>query len=99
AEASSDVYEALSTYGQCIGHAFQIVDDILDIVGDEKKLGKPVGSDIDKNKMTYPALYGIETSRQKARELIDNATAAIENLGQQATPLKKIALYILHRVE
>lgn len=99
AEAPQDLYNALNTYGQCIGHAFQIVDDILDLVGDEKKLGKPVGSDIDKNKMTYPALYGVETSRLKARELINQATSAIESLGTKATPLKEIALYILQRVE
>ncbi len=92
-------YSALSTYGQSIGLAFQIVDDILDIVGDEKKLGKPVGSDVEKHKMTYPALYGIEQSRQKARELIDQATSALKVFGDRATPLKEIAQYIVQRVE
>ncbi len=96
---SDERYRALATYGQSIGLAFQIVDDILDIVGDEKRLGKPVGSDLEKDKMTYPALYGIEESRRKARDLIDRAINAIEVFGQKARPLKEIASYILQRAE
>jgi len=99
ADAEEAQYSALSLYGQSIGLAFQIVDDILDIVGDEKRLGKPVGSDLEKNKMTYPALYGIDESRKKANELIDRAIEALEPFGEKATPLKEIALYILQRVE
>lgn len=61
--------EALTTFGTNIGLAFQILDDILDIVGDEKKLGKPVGSDEKSRKVTYPYFVGIEASRRKVEEL------------------------------
>lgn len=100
AGAGKEDMEALSTYGWGIGLAFQIVDDILDVRGDQELLGKPVGSDEGKNKMTYPALYGIETSMKKAEELIHEAVDALDPLegrGCFVAPLKEIAFYILRR--
>lgn len=94
------VMEALSTYGWSLGLAFQIVDDILDVQGDEAELGKPVGSDIEKNKMTYPALYGIDESMRRAEELMHEALSALEVLsarGFDVSALAAIARYILRR--
>lgn len=89
--------DALTRYGECLGLAFQIVDDILDVKGDEKELGKPVGSDEEKNKMTYPALLGLEGSMKRAEELISEALASIEAFGDEAAPLRGIAEYIIRR--
>ena len=58
----------MTRYADAFGVAFQIVDDLLDVEGDEKKLGKKTGSDQRKGKLTYPALYGVEVSRRLARE-------------------------------
>jgi geranylgeranyl diphosphate synthase type II len=88
---------ALTGYGENMGLAFQIVDDVLDVKGDAEILGKPVGSDQEKNKMTYPALYGIDESMKKAKELIDRAIAALEPFGEEGEPLREIARYIISR--
>ena len=69
--ARADELQALETYGQALGLAFQIVDDILDVVGEEKKLGKSVGADARKKKATYPALVGLSEARKKAQEWIE----------------------------
>ncbi len=95
--ASPAAEKALSDYGWKVGHAFQIVDDILDIVGDEKTLGKPVGSDLEKKKATYPALYGLERSRQEARRLLEEAIQSLQVFGPSADFLRDIAYYILER--
>lgn len=87
----------LTHYGDKLGLAFQIVDDILDIVGDEAVIGKPVGSDLDKKKMTYPALYGLDASRAKAAQLIDGAIADLEIFNESAGPLRAIALMMKDR--
>ncbi|OAG27342.1 polyprenyl synthetase family protein [Thermodesulfatator autotrophicus] len=89
--------EALSSYGWKIGHAFQIVDDILDLTADEKTLGKPVGSDIRKKKATYPALFGLAASREKAKGLLEEALAALYPFGSRAKALADIAFYVLER--
>lgn len=75
-----DMLPVAEEYGECLGLAFQIVDDILDITADEKLLGKPVHSDEEQNKSTYPAIFGMETAKEKAAELTDRAMAAIEKL-------------------
>ncbi|MFZ5997151.1 MAG: polyprenyl synthetase family protein [Nitrospirota bacterium] len=88
---------ALAEYGENIGLAFQVIDDILDIEGETEVIGKPKGSDEKKKKMTYPKLYGIEKSKEKARELIDNALKALEVFDEKADPLRAIARYLLER--
>jgi geranylgeranyl diphosphate synthase type II len=85
-----------STYGEKIGLAFQIADDILDIVADKKKLGKQ-GSDRANKKLTYPAIYGLEESRRKASGLVEEAKAALEPFGKRAQILKQLANYIIDR--
>lgn len=87
----------LTKYGENIGLAFQVVDDILDIEGETEVIGKPKGSDEKKKKMTYPKLYGIERSKEKAKELIDSAIGALRIFDEKAEPLRGIARYLLER--
>ncbi len=88
---------ALTRYGETAGLAFQIADDILDIVGNQAELGKDVGSDQARGKATYPALLGMSEARRRAEELRDLALAALEPLGPAAEPLRAIASYIVDR--
>lgn len=98
AGADADAQARIADYGAHIGAAFQIVDDILDEVGDEAEIGKPVGSDAEQGKTTYSSLLGIERSRALARERAD---AAIERLspytGPDADFLRSLASYIVDR--
>jgi geranylgeranyl diphosphate synthase type II len=96
-QATSDQLSALSLFGSHIGHAFQIIDDILDITGDEEKLGKNIGSDLNKDKATYPALYGLEESRRKAEELVEESIASLEEFDDRANPLREIARFFVQR--
>ena len=89
--------ERLSSFGTALGLAFQVIDDLLDVVGDEEKLGKPVGSDIKNKKATYPALFGIEETRKRANELKEQALSALSNFGEEAEPLRAIARYVVER--
>jgi geranylgeranyl diphosphate synthase type II len=89
--------ERLTAYGGHIGLAFQIADDILDVTGDEAKLGKPVGSDEERDKATFPKLYGLEESRRRAHSEVDLAIAAVEQFDSAAEPLRAIARYIVER--
>ena len=91
------VLEALTKYGENAGLAFQIIDDVLDVEGSAEELGKPVGSDSRKKKMTYPSLYGIEGARKKANELISIAIDAIGIFSSEADPLREIAGYLAKR--
>jgi geranylgeranyl diphosphate synthase, type II len=85
-------------YGAAIGAAFQIVDDILDVVGDEAALGKPVGSDEDQGKATYPALAGLDQSRRMAQARVDVALSCLEPYsGEHAGFLRDLAQYIVDR--
>ncbi len=88
---------ALRRYGEAVGLAFQVADDILDIVADQSLLGKDVGSDEERGKATYPQLLGLEGARQRARELRDMAFTALEPFGNEARPLREIATYIIDR--
>lgn len=88
---------ALSSYGENIGHAFQVIDDILDVEGDTQVLGKSVGSDEKINKMTYPRLYGLEKSREIAKKLVEDAVSSLEMFSISAEPLREIARYLLER--
>lgn len=95
--ATSDQRRALRRYGEAAGLAFQVADDILDIVADQALLGKDVGSDQARGKATYPALLGVEGARERARELRDMALGALESFGAEAQPLRDIATYIVDR--
>ena len=94
---NAEVVGALTSYGENIGHAFQVIDDILDVEGDTEELGKTVGSDEKINKMTYPRLYGLERSRGIAKELVGAAVASLEPFSSGADPLREIARYLLER--
>ena len=83
--------KAAVTFCEKIGHAFQIIDDILDVIGDEKELGKPVGSDGESDKSTYVSLLGLEKSTEYAKQLTDEAIEALSVFGTEAELLKKIA--------
>jgi len=97
AGAREAVMEALTGYGENLGLAFQIVDDVLDVTGEEEVIGKPVGSDQMRNKMTYPALYGVDGSMRIAEDLLARALKAVEGLSRDADPLRAIAAYIVRR--
>ena len=87
----------LDHYGTCIGLAFQIADDLLDITGTPEKLGKGVSKDAAHRKLTYPGLVGKERSRQMARELIDEACSAIAPWGDRGRRLEALAQFVLER--
>lgn len=87
----------LAQFGEYIGLAFQIQDDILDVTGNEKKLGKKSGQDAKKGKNTYPKLYGIETSKKKAHELKNKAFLALRAFDKKAEPLRGIAEFFIQR--
>lgn len=95
--ANSEQMEEITKYAKNIGLSFQIVDDILDIVGDEAKLGKKVGSDIENHKSTYPSLLGLDKSKEIAHNLIDEAKKSIEKLSDNVDFLKGLAEYIIDR--
>ena len=97
AGAEQPVVEKLKRYAQRIGLAFQIVDDVLDIISTSETLGKSVGKDVAAQKATYPSLWGLEASQRKADELISQAIAELEDFGEAAQPLVAIAQYIAAR--
>jgi len=95
--ASSDKLEAITRYGERIGLAFQIVDDILDVIGESSTLGKEVGSDEARKKATYPGVVGIEESKRLAENLVKEAIAHLTILEEKAEPLEEIARYLVRR--
>ncbi len=88
---------AIGVYGDNIGLAFQISDDILDIEGDPGLMGKEVGSDQKRGKITYPGVVGIHESRAIGERLVRDAVEALEPFGKAAQPLREIAWYIIKR--
>jgi geranylgeranyl diphosphate synthase, type II len=88
---------ALSGYGERLGLAFQITDDLLDLHGEPRKLGKAVRKDETQGKATYPALFGAPESRRTAECLIDEAVALLRNFPDRADPLREIARFVLKR--
>ena len=96
-QASKGQLSSLSSFGAHIGLAFQIIDDILDITGDQEKLGKDIGSDLTKNKATYPALYGLEESKRKAEELVEESINCLNEFDDRANPLREIARFFVQR--
>ncbi|EMG38892.1 farnesyl-diphosphate synthase [Desulfocurvibacter africanus PCS] len=99
AGSEASVLEKASTYGAAIGVAFQIADDILDVVGNEQEIGKPVGSDEQAGKNTYPSLVGLAESHRLARLYVDRAVECLEEYStSEADFLRELAFYIVERV-
>lgn len=97
ARADDAVRQALSNYGSCIGLAFQIHDDILDVVGETEAMGKPTSADFAKEKPTFPAVIGLEQSRRRARNLRDQALVALETCPGNCATLVHLAHYVISR--
>ena len=97
ADADTARYEALSAFGGKIGLAFQIVDDILDVVSTSEELGKTAGKDQDQSKATYPAVFGIPESSRQARQCLAQALDALSGFGDSAWALREIAGLIVSR--
>jgi geranylgeranyl diphosphate synthase type II len=87
----------IAIYGNKIGLAFQISDDILNVEGDSEEMGKSAGSDAQKRKNTYPSVHGMERSKRILRELVDEAVNSLKGLDKKADPLRRIAGYIIER--
>jgi len=95
--ATPDDIKRLRTYGQSIGLAFQIVDDVLDVTQTSEQLGKTAGKDTAAEKATYPALFGIDESRRRADELIETACDQLSGHSEAASTLKSLARYLVER--
>ena len=95
--ASPDDLARVTEYGEKIGLAFQIADDLLDVLGSQAELGKTIGKDEQQHKATYPAIHGIEASQRIALSLAEEACAALESYGERARILQGIAHYIVGR--
>jgi len=93
---NTEQIEQLKIYGKNIGLAFQVTDDILNVEGDPALLGKAVGTDESRKKSTYPSVMGMETSKQFARKLIDNAMESLNMFDSKAEPLRAVARYIIY---
>jgi len=91
--------QVIREYGRAIGLAFQIVDDILDIVSTTEELGKDAGSDVEKGKATYPSVVGLEKSREKARELYEQSVRVLDSLSCDTSILRAMAAFIITRVK
>ncbi|MBI4749491.1 MAG: polyprenyl synthetase family protein [Acidobacteria bacterium] len=97
AGTTEDEIRILGRYGECIGLAFQIADDILDVTSTSEALGKTPGKDVAAGKATYPALFGLDASRQKAREVVDEAVDLVAPLGRRTDILVQLARFIVDR--
>ena len=95
--ASAEQVKKVEKMGSNVGIAFQIQDDILDIEGDAKELGKPIGSDLKNEKTTYVSLYGMEEAKKKVKELSDEATEILREFGQKDTFLERLFEYLIYR--
>ena len=98
-KADEEMLENGRIYGENLGLAFQIADDLLDIYGDENTIGKPLHSDEDANKSTYPALYGTAESVRIMNELLDKAVKALEKYGSDAELFKEISDYTKNQIK
>lgn len=91
------ILKKLDHYAKCIGLAFQIRDDILDVEGETSRLGKTRGKDAANDKPTYPALLGLEGAREKASDLVEDALSQLADFDHRADPLRGLAQYIVKR--
>jgi len=96
-DVSQQELNLLSQYAVCIGLSFQIQDDILDVISDTETLGKPQGSDEQQEKPTFPAIIGLEQSKQRALEQHKNALKILESLDNKADSLRQLSAYIVER--
>lgn len=96
-QANVEQLAALDRYARCLGLAFQVQDDIIDLTSDTETLGKQQGADIDKNKSTFVSLLGLEASREHASYLIDEAKAALAHFGSNTNQLLALADYCISR--
>lgn len=94
---NTEIKANLDEFGRCIGLAFQIVDDILDVTADTHTLGKPQGSDQAALKATFPAVLGLDMAQERANSLLESALATLVPLGDNGRPLAEIARFIVHR--
>ena len=99
ADVSDETMKALTMYGDQLGLAFQITDDILDVVGSEKEMGKPVGSDEKNHKTTYVSLLGVEGAREEAKQTTARALAALQEFDENAEFLRQLVIYLEQRVQ
>jgi len=97
AGASADQLDALTRFGQAAGLAFQVIDDILDVTQTTEKLGKSAGKDVTSEKSTYPALIGLEASRDEAYRLTGEALGALSGFGEAGAALRALGMYLLER--
>jgi geranylgeranyl diphosphate synthase type II len=97
AGAKESEVRKLRAFGQSIGLAFQIVDDVLDVTQTSEQLGKTAGKDTEAQKVTYPALFGIDESERKADSLVNAAFDELESFGKRADTLKELARYLVER--
>ncbi len=96
--AAADQLRAICAYGEKIGLAFQVIDDILDVEGTIEKLGKKSGADEKKRKMTYPSALGVGKSKEMAEHLVEEAIGCLDDLDEKADPLRDIANFISKRM-
>ncbi len=96
-DIDSASFDKISHYAKCIGLAFQVQDDILDIESDTETLGKPQGSDMKRNKPTYPNLLGLGGAKDVAKQLHEEAISSLSEFDEKADPLRWIADYIVQR--
>ncbi|MGC2323689.1 MAG: polyprenyl synthetase family protein, partial [Terriglobales bacterium] len=87
----------LREFGRAVGVAFQIADDVLDVTQSSEQLGKTAGKDVASEKVTYPALFGIEESLRKADSLVDSGCAALDSFGARGETLKALARFLVER--
>lgn len=92
-----DSRDALDRFAECMGLAFQIKDDVLDVEGEQALTGKTHGADAARGKATYPSLMGMDNAKRRADALYADALAALERFGDAAEPLRWMARYIVHR--
>ena len=92
-----EVLDRLDHYAKCIGLAFQVRDDVLDVESDTDTLGKTHGSDLARKKPTYPALLGLSEAKRIALELHEEALESIKHLDDRAAPLRSLSAYIVGR--
>lgn len=97
AGAPDGFLEALASYGEKVGLAFQVVDDILDLEGDPRCMGKERGGDLRRGKITFPAVHGLAASRGRARRLVREACQALAPLGDRGKELGSLATYVISR--